>query len=65
MTPREIIERRLELGLTTDELAFALNVTEEEMLRIEAGKSEYCHTPAFEEAFAILEERVAAMFAGA
>lgn len=65
MTPREIIDRRLQLGLTADELAFALNVTEEEMARIEAGKSDYCCSPDFEEAFATLEERVSAMFVGA
>jgi predicted transcriptional regulator len=65
MTPNQIKCRRLELGLTVDEFAFALNISEDEMLRIEAGESDYCRCEAFEEAFAVLEERVFGLMVGA
>jgi transcriptional regulator with XRE-family HTH domain len=38
MKPHEVRARRLELGLTVRELAFALNVEEAELLCIEAGE---------------------------
>lgn len=65
MTPFEIRQRRLELGFTVDELAFALNVTEAELALVEEGRSDLHHTREFEEAFERLEERVFATFAGA
>jgi transcriptional regulator with XRE-family HTH domain len=65
MSPAEITRRRLELGLTVAELAFALNLHTDELLRIEQGKSSACLTPEFEEAFDIFEERVFGCFMGA
>lgn len=65
MTPLEIRERRLELGLTLDELAFALNIGEADLALIEKGLSELHRTPEFQEAFERLEERVFATIVGA
>jgi transcriptional regulator with XRE-family HTH domain len=65
MAPNEIRTLRLELGLTVDELAFALNITEAELLQIEAGESDLCRNPAFQEALDCFEERVFGTFVGA
>lgn len=65
MKPHEVRSRRLELGLTVRELAFAINVDEAEILRIEAGESDLCRCQEFEEAFDEFEERVFGTFAGA
>jgi predicted transcriptional regulator len=65
MTPNQIRLRRLELGLTVEELAWALDISNDEMERIEAGLSEYCRCAEFEEAFAELEQRVFGLFVGA
>ena len=65
MSPGEIKRRRLELGLTVEELAFALNVEPQELLCIEQGNSKLCLSPEFEEAFDIFEERVFGCFTGA
>ncbi len=65
MTPDEITKRREDLGLTVDELAFALNVTEAELMAIEAGESRQHLTPQFLEAFEAFEERVFGTYVGA
>ncbi len=65
MTPHEITKRREELGLTVDELAFALNITEAELMAIEAGESRQYLTPQFHEAFEAFEERVFGTYVGA
>jgi len=65
MKPHEVRARRLELGLTVRELAFAIQVEETELLRIEAGESDLCRCREFEDAFAAFEERVFGTFAGA
>ena len=65
MKPYEVMNRRLELGLTVRELAFAINVQEDEILRIEAGQSELCQCAEFEDAFDEFEERVFGTFVGA
>jgi DNA-binding XRE family transcriptional regulator len=65
MTPKDIIERRVDLGLTVDELAFALNVTEAELMAIEAGESRQHLTREFQEAFDAFEERVFGTYVGA
>ncbi len=65
MTPQEITTRREELGLTVDELAFALNVTEAELMAVEAGESREHLTPRFIEAFEAFEERVFGTYVGA
>lgn len=65
MTPNQIKLRRMELGLSVAELAAVLEITENELLEIEAGNSPYCETRAFEDAFAFLEECVDATFVGA
>ena len=65
MTPGQIYRRRVELGLSVAELAEILMVTERELEAVEAGQSHMCTTAAFEEAFAILEERAFATFVGA
>lgn len=65
MTPSQMKLRRLELGLTENELAFALNITEEEVRRIEAGQSDFCYCAQFQEAFDALEERVFGLLVGA
>jgi cytoskeletal protein RodZ len=65
MTPEKITKRRQELGLTVDELAFALNITEAELLAIEAGQSEQHNTPRFIDAFDTFEERVFGTYVGA
>ena len=65
MTPNQIKCRRLELGLTVGELAGVLNVTENELTAIESGASQLYMSKAFEEAFAVLEERVFGTFCGA
>ena len=64
MTPRDITLRRLEIGLTCDELAFALHIQPAEMRKIEAGESEHYLTEEFQEAFAALEERVFGLMVG-
>lgn len=65
MTPTEIQKRRIELGLTIDEMAFALNVTEAELRAVENGESELHKTRRFQEAVDILEERVFGTYVGA
>lgn len=65
MTPNQIKLRRLELGLSTSELAAALEITENELRLIEAGESNIYATASFEEAFAQLEEREFLTFVGA
>jgi hypothetical protein len=65
MTPKDITERRVDLGLTVDELAFALNVTEAELMAIEAGASRQYLTREFQEAFDAFEERVFGTYVGA
>lgn len=55
----------MELGLTVAELAAALQLTENELLRVESGDTAICETDAFDDAFAEFEERVFATFAGA
>jgi DNA-binding transcriptional regulator YiaG len=65
MTPTEIKRRRLELGLTIDEMAFALNVTEAELTAVESGESDLHKGARFREAFEILEERVFGTYVGA
>ena len=65
MTPGQIRRRRVELGLSVAELAEILMITERELEAVEAGQSYMCTTAAFEEAFAILEERAFATFVGA
>lgn len=65
MTPNQMKCRREELGLTEDELAFALNITEEEVRRIEAGQSDFCYCARFAEAFDELEARVFGLLVGA
>jgi transcriptional regulator with XRE-family HTH domain len=65
MTPEQIKSRRLELGLTVDELAFALNLTRQEVIQAESGESDYCTRRSFVEAFDLFEERVFGTFAGA
>jgi transcriptional regulator with XRE-family HTH domain len=65
MTPYELKMRRLELGLTLEEMAFALNVTEAELRRIESGESRAHETPAFGEALDRLEECLLGTFVGA
>lgn len=65
MKPHEVRSRRVELGLTIRELAFALNVQEEELRRVEAGESDLCVCREFEDAFDEFEERVFGTFAGA
>ena len=65
MTPQEIKRRREELGLTVDELAFALNLTEAELMAIEAGESRLHLSPRFLEAFDEFEEKVFGTYVGA
>lgn len=65
MTPNQIRSRRMELGLTVDELAFALDVDQSELFRIESGESDAARTRDFEDAFDRFEERVFGTFAGA
>lgn len=67
MTPFEIRSRRIELGLTPDELAFALGLglTAQEIRLIEEGSCDIHRTAEFREAFERLEERVFATIAGA
>jgi len=65
MTSEQIRAWRVELGLTVDELAFALNISEADMNAIEAGQSELHRTKAFKEAFDCLEERVFGTYVGA
>jgi DNA-binding transcriptional regulator YiaG len=65
MTPSEIAKRRLELELTIDEMAFALNITEAELMAIEAGQSNQHLTREFLEALDILEERAFGTYVGA
>lgn len=65
MKPNQIKVRRMELGLTVAELAAALQLTENELLMIEAGDTAFCESDAFEDTFAEFEERVFYTFAGA
>lgn len=64
MTPNQIKTRRLELGLTADEMAWALNISEAELLQVEAGDARLCAAVDFDEAFALLEERLFSMMVG-
>lgn len=57
--------RRLELGLTVSELAYALRLDETEIARIESGESDLCECREFEAIFDEFEERVFGTFAGA
>jgi len=65
MTPNQLKLRRLELGLTEDEMAFALNITVDEVRRIEAGQSDFCYCAQFQDAVDALEERVFGLLVGA
>ena len=65
MKPQQVKLRRLELGLTVGELAYALSLDEVEILRIEAGQSDLCECREFEALFDEFEERVFGTFAGA
>ena len=65
MTPTQIICRRLELGLTLEELAFALGISPPELHRIETGQSDAHNTREFADAFDALEERVFGSYVGA
>ncbi len=65
MTPQDIRKRREELGLTVDEMAFALNMTEAELMAVEAGESQQHLTPRFIDAFEAFEERVFGTYVGA
>jgi DNA-binding XRE family transcriptional regulator len=65
MTPSEIMQRRIELELTVDEMAFALNITEVELMAIEAGESNQHLTREFREALDVLEERAFGTYVGA
>lgn len=65
MKSHQVKNRRLELGLTVRELAFALNMQEDEIQRVEAGQSELCQCAEFEDAFDEFEERVFGTFVGA
>ena len=65
MTPNQITCRRLELGLTLDELAFALGISPIELHRIETGQSESHRSREFMDAFDVLEERVFGSYVGA
>lgn len=65
MTPAQIKARRLELGLTIAEFAYVLNLTPGELEQIECGGGRPYMEEPFEEAFALLEERLFASYAGA
>lgn len=65
MTPSEIVKRRIELDLTVDEMAFALNLSEAELMAIEAGESRQHLTREFVEAWEVLEERAFGLTVGA
>jgi transcriptional regulator with XRE-family HTH domain len=65
MKPNQVKSRRLELGLTIAELAYALNLDAGEVERIEAGESDFCRLREFEDAFDEFEERIFGTFAGA
>ncbi len=65
MTPNQVKIRRLELGLTVDELAFALDLPVSELRLVESGDSDLCRQKRFEEAFDLFEERVFGTFVGA
>lgn len=65
MKPNQVKSRRLELGLTVAELAFALDMDADEILRIETGESDRCRCAEFEEAFDAFEEKIFGTFAGA
>jgi hypothetical protein len=65
MKSHQVRLRRIELGLTAAELAYALQLDEEEIRRIEAGQSDLCECREFEALFDEFEERVFATFAGA
>jgi len=65
MKPQQVRIRRLELGLTVSELAYALHLDENEVARIEAGESTLCECREFEALFDEFEERVFGTFAGA
>ena len=64
VTPTGVRARRLELGLTEDEFAFALNISEAALRRIEAGNSETLKTAEFNEAFDSIEERAFGLLVG-
>jgi predicted transcriptional regulator len=65
MKPHQVKVRRIELGLTVSELAYALRLDEHEIARIEAGESTLCECREFDALFDEFEERVFGTFAGA
>ena len=65
MKPEQIKRRREELGLTLSEFAYVLNLTERELTQIERGQTPAYMSQPIEEAFALLEERLFASYAGA
>ncbi len=65
MKSHQVKLRRIELGLTVAELAYALKLDEEEILRIESEQSDLCECREFEALFDEFEERVFGTFAGA
>jgi hypothetical protein len=64
MQPNQIKQRRLELELTVEELAFALCLPADELSRCECGESNYAQSPAFDDAFDAFEERVFGTYVG-
>ena len=64
MTPAQIRSRRLEMGLSTAELAAILQLTENELLQIERGQCGQLLSDSIEDAFGMLEERLFATYAG-
>ena len=65
MTSEQMKARRCELGLTPAELAYALQIDLEDVLRVESGTSDPGVRRRFEEAFDEFESRVLATFVGA
>lgn len=65
MTPGEIRKLRVEFGLSIREMAGILNVTERELEAIESGESRAYTSKAFEEAFAVFEDRAFQTYIGA
>lgn len=58
MTPDRLKFRRLELGLTTRELALALRVPVEDIVRVEAGECDERTVANFATRIAALESRI-------
>lgn len=65
MTPEQVRMRRIELGLTIEELAWALDMDETDLRRIESGDNALSRSRLFEDAFDRFEERVFGTFVGA